>query len=464
MYKQDDSTTLFSSFETQQDYIDMLEAAINQSDIGFLISDGSGKVIKINQGQINITGQPPEYNLGKNMRDVQVDDGSPSATVMVLDSGKSVKIEQHLVNGHSYLVYAKPYFSESGSIKYVISNLLDTTEINQTFEAIREDNEKLSIQLAELQNKMNSQKKIIHQSWIMRRLLLLCDRIAQFDSAVLLQGESGVGKEKIAEYIFEKSTRSQKPFIKINCAAIPENLLESELFGYEPGSFTGADRKGKKGLLEYADSGTLLLDEISELTLPLQVKLLRFLQNGEFYRVGGRKLLTTDVRIIAATNKILSDLVKEESFREDLYYRLNVIPVNIPPLRERTEDIPLLIGYFTKIFNEKHGLNKTWDIAAITRMTGRSYKGNVRELQNTVERILVLSESETISEMQVIKILDSVNQETDCDYECGLKEMVAIYEAQIIKQYMEKYGTEERASKVLKVSQSTISRKLSQFK
>lgn len=461
-------TTLYNSFDTEEEYLEMLEAAIENSEIGCLIADASGKVVKVNPAQIHTTGQSANYNLGRNMRDIQIEDGSPSATVIVGETKEPVILEQHLVNGRSYLVYANPCFGEDQELKYIVSSLLDTTEINKTkksLEEIQNDNKLLNLQLTELQNQMNPQNKIIHQSRIMRQMLLLCDKVSQFDSNILLQGESGVGKERVAEYIFERSTRRKKPFIKINCASIPGQLLESELFGYEGGAFSGADAKGKKGLLEYADQGTLLLDEVSELELLLQAKLLRFLQEGEFYRVGGRKPIKTNVRIIAASNKKLDQMVKEKLFREDLYYRLNVIPITVPPLRERKEDIPLLVGHFTRIFNEKHNLKKTWDMEAINNLLKFTFEGNVRELQNTIERILVLSDSDIIYENQVKSIALGLNvEELKTNDAISLKEMMKDHEKNILKRYFSEYKTEETIAKALKTSQSTISRKLIAYK
>lgn len=456
--------TLYNSFNSDKEYFEMLEAAIERSEIGFLIADAEGIVVKVNQAQINTTGQEASYNVGRNMREVQLEDGSPSATVMVCDTLKPVKIEQNLSNGRSYLVYANPYFDTKGKLKYIISNLLDTTEINKTNEKIKNDNARLSMQLQELQNQMNPQSKIIHQSRKMRQVLLLCDKVAQFDYNVLIQGESGVGKERIAEYIFEKSKRNRKPFVKINCASIPEQLLETELFGYEPGSFTGAAVKGKKGILEYAHEGTLLLDEISELAVSLQAKLLRFLQEGEFYRVGSNKPIKADVWVIAASNRDLEPLSNEGLFRKDLFYRLNVIPIHVPPLRERREDIPLLVGYSVNKFNEKHNLKKSIDIHAVDALMGLPFPGNVRELLNVIERVLVLSENDIIYEKDIINFISDIEHMLPEENTLSLKEIMHKYEKKILKQYIEKYKTQENVSKILKVSQSTISRKFELYK
>lgn len=421
--------TITSCFKSQEEYLNLLEAAIAGSEIGYMICDAECNVVKINQAQIRITGQEPAYNLGRNMRDIEIEDGSPSATVKVASEKVPVKLEQTLVNGNSYLVYSYPFFDQEGNLKYIISNLLDTTEINKTKQELENNNRKLCEQLLELQNQIQAQGKIIYQSDVMRQTLKLCDKVAIFDSNILIQGESGVGKERIAEYIYEKSRRNTKEFIKLNCAAIPEALLESELFGYEGGAFTGASKEGKKGLLDFADKGTLMLDEIGELSLSLQAKLLRFLQEGEFYRVGGRNPVNADVRIIAATNRDLKEMVDQKTFRADLYYRLNVIPIMIPPLRERKEDIPLLIGHFTNVFNEKHEHEKTWTIEALNQMMLGNYPGNVRELQNSVERILVLIEKDKIEKNDVSAILYGIHEDSHVDQNRGnLKEMVQEYE------------------------------------
>ena len=452
--------TITSYFKSQEEYLNLLEAAIAGSEIGYMICDAECNVVKINQAQIRITGQEAAYNLGRNMRDIEIEDGSPSATVKVASEKVPVKLEQTLVNGNSYLVYSYPFFDQEGELKYIISNLLDTTEINKTKQELENNNRKLSEQLLELQNQIQAQGKIIYQSDVMRQTLKLCDKVAIFDSNILIQGESGVGKERIAEYIYEKSRRNTKEFIKLNCAAIPEALLESELFGYEAGAFTGASKEGKKGLLDFADKGTLMLDEIGELSLSLQAKLLRFLQEGEFYRVGGRNPVTADVRIIAATNRDLKEMVDQKTFRADLYYRLNVIPIIIPPLRERKEDIPLLIGHFTNVFNEKHEHEKTWTIEALNQMMLGNYPGNVRELQNSVERILVLIEKDKIEKNDVSAILYGIYEDSHVDQNRGnLKEMVQEYEKKLLSQYFQEYKTEEAVAQALQSSQSTISRK-----
>ena len=217
-------------------------------------------------------------------------------------------------------------------------------------------------------------------------------KVSKFDCTVLITGESGVGKEMIAKIIYSHSKRVDSPYVRLNCASIPENLLESELFGYEKGAFTGAYKGGKTGLWEMAAGGIILLDEIGELPLMLQAKLLRVLQENEFYRVGGTVPIQSDVRVLAITNKNLAKMVSEGKLREDLYYRLNVFPIYVPALRYRKDDIPDLISVFVHSYNKKFNLNKRIDRDVIDRMAEFNWKGNIRELENFVQRLLIESD------------------------------------------------------------------------
>jgi two-component system response regulator HydG len=239
---------------------------------------------------------------------------------------------------------------------------------------------------------------VIGQSDAIRNVTKLAEQVAPSQASILIQGESGTGKEAIASLIHKIGPRADQPFIKVSCAALPETLLESELFGYEKGAFTGAVSQ-KEGRFELANKGTLFLDEIGEITPALQVKLLRVLQEGEFERVGGTKVLKCNVRIISATNINLTTAIKQKRFREDLYYRLNVITIDIPPLRERKEDIPLLVSHFLKIYQEKN--NKAIDGIAedvLDILTDYTWPGNVRELKNVIERAVVLTQGRVISQ------------------------------------------------------------------
>lgn len=292
-------------------------------------------------------------------------------------------------------------------------------------------------------------------------------KVAAYDCTVLITGESGVGKEIFAKLIHKSSDRNYLPSIKINCGSIPKNLLESELFGYEKGAFTGADKNGKIGFFEIANGGTLFLDEIGELPIELQVKLLRAIQEKEIYRVGGINPIKVDVRILAATNKNLLELISEGKFREDLYYRLNVFPIEIPPLRERTNDIVPLIINFTKHYNHKFKLNKIFDENALNYLLNYSWPGNIRELENLVQRLLISVDNNLITILDVarnIKTTDKNEDNTFIDFEnSSLQEILDNKEREILKMAKEKYKTTRKISRILGLSQSTLVRKLNKY-
>jgi PAS domain S-box-containing protein/TyrR family helix-turn-helix protein len=254
----------------QGEDLELLEAAFNLSEVGFTLSDANGVVIKINPSQIRITGHDPENTLGRSMADIEVENFNQSATMQVVHTKKPVTIEQTLPSGKSYLVYGQPYFDREGALRYVVCNLVDNTRHNYTrqeLEAARNSNIQLEKTVHRLQEIVNTQNTPIYCSKKMQALIGICDKVAPFNSTILILGQSGAGKEVIADYIHRKSSRAGKPFIKINCAAIPETLLESELFGYDAGAFTGARSGGKKGILEITDGGTVLLDEVSNVSL-----------------------------------------------------------------------------------------------------------------------------------------------------------------------------------------------------
>jgi len=315
-----------------------------------------------------------------------------------------------------------------------------------------------------LLRKMTESSDIIAQSDAMKNVIDLAQRVAQVDTTVLISGESGTGKEVIAKIIHGEGKRKDGPFIKINCGAIPENLLESELFGYAEGSFTGALKKGKPGLFEVATGGTLLLDEIGDLPFLLQVKLLRVLQDSEFYRVGDVAPTKTDVRVIAATNRNLEEMVKKRLFREDLYYRLNVVQITIPPLRERKNDIIPLIYHFISKFNEKYSFNKNINSDAVEMLLDYDWPGNVRELENTIENMLVLSPTNSLSLETIPK---SISEKVDLAHEhreyarsTTLGTLVASYEKKVINDALENSKDFEEAAKILGVHRTTLLRKL----
>lgn len=308
----------------------------------------------------------------------------------------------------------------------------------------------------------------------MKDIINICLRIAKSEAPILINGESGVGKELLSELIHNNSNRKKESFVKINCAAISDNLKESEFFGYEPGSFTGASKFGKKGIIELSQNGTLFMDEVGEMPLNLQSTLLRVLQDGKFVRVGGYKEIKSNMRIICATNKDLNKLVNEGLFRNDLYFRLNVIPITIPPLSERQDDIPILSLYYVDYFNMQYNTTKKLSRNVIEALISINWSGNIRELRNTIERLVLISINNVIT-MDDLNYVGSISKKADYvyyvnqdinDFEINrpLKKIIEDFELDILKKSVEKYGSIRKAAKVLDVTPSTISRKLSKIK
>jgi TyrR family helix-turn-helix protein len=310
----------------------------------------------------------------------------------------------------------------------------------------------------------------VFESTPMQELLHTILNVAKFDCNVLITGETGAGKGIVAELIHKRSDRANKPFVKINCASIPEQLLESELFGYEGGAFTGSNPKGKEGLWETADEGVLFLDEIGEMSLLLQSKLLRALEENEIYRVGGSKPISVDVRILAATNKDLYQMVKEKKFREDLYYRLNVFYINVPPLRERRDDILPLIDLMIHKYGRKFGITKTISQEAKDIMATFTWEGNVRELENFIQKLFISSLGAEITIYDVTKqmavfhenILPTSAAESP-DIIRQRRPLSDAEERELLTAYKEEYGSTRKIAKALGTSQSSVVRRLKKY-
>ncbi|XRG77916.1 sigma 54-interacting transcriptional regulator [Rossellomorea sp. GAMAL-10_SWC] len=390
---------------------------------------------------------------------------TPSVTKLVLEKKKKVSIVQEAINGRKVLAVGNPVFDENMEIERIIiasRDITETSRLKTELKEMKKISEQYKKELEDIKSKDRFVKKLIYCSPKMEQIINQAKKIADFSSTVLLHGESGVGKEVIAQAIHQLGNRSSKPFLKLNCGAIPENLLESELFGYIKGSFTGADQN-KEGYFKQADEGVLFLDEIGEMPLHLQVKLLRVLQEQEVIPVGSTKPIKVNVQIIAATNKRLEKMVEERTFREDLYYRLNVIPLNIPPLRERIEDVSLLAFHFLQQLNEKY--NKSFHLTpdAINVLEFYSWPGNVRELQNIIERLVVSAEDQIINAEDVNQFLpnsyDFNKSKPVINKVIPLQEAIDYVEEQLIVLAMKQYKTTTKAAQVLGISQSSVSRK-----
>lgn len=443
--------------------------------IGITVTDSLGKCIMVNNAHSKITGIPRSEMIGKSFKkfvDEQV--FSVSSTLEVLKTKKEVELFQFTEKGYAYGVKSFPVFDDEGEISYVISFLVDATMTEDFFLSTKRD-----APMTELLEPYDTMKGIIQEGQLvccskrMEELIGLAKKVASSDATILITGPSGTGKELFAEILHENSLRSDKPFLRINCAAIPENLMESELFGYEAGAFTGGKKEGYKGIFWLANGGTLFLDEIAEMPLNLQSKLLRVLQNHEFKRLGGEKTVKVDVRIIAATNASILEMVKQKQFREDLYYRLNVINLRIPPLNERREDIPPLIAYFLEEFNGQYDFNKTITRQAVSFLVKRNFEGNVRELKNIMERLVLQSENDTIGMSDIADIYTPGEGEKSAEEipfnplnikrnvgEKSLKDMVQEYEKNVLKSLLDEYKNVTAVAKLLKIDRSTLYRKL----
>jgi PAS domain S-box-containing protein len=443
--------------------ISLYEKAINASYDPIFITDKNGYGIKMNEAYTRVTGITEDKLIGRHMKDV-VKEGiiSESVTLKVLKEKKRVTIIQK-VNGKELLVTGNPVFDENGDVSHVVTNLRDISTLKNLEKELNRTKELAEKYLQELRVYQKKEDIISHEGVIanssqMLNVINLAQKIAPFNSTVLLLGESGVGKEVIANLIQKLSNRSDKPFIKVNCAAIPKELIESELFGYEKGAFTGADSRGRPGLFEQAHTGTIFLDEIGEMPLQLQGKLLRVLQEFEVTRIGGRRTIKIDVRIISATNKDLESLVKRGEFREDLYYRLNIIPIKIPPLRERQEDIPLLANYFLDKANKKYNLNKQLADDALLAMKSYSWPGNVREMQNLIERLVITTESDYINSAHLPFSNQTVSESHTTQK--TMKEVIQDIEREMILKAISEYKTTRKAAKILGISQSALVKKM----
>lgn len=441
-----------------------LDAILQSSYDGMYITDGEGVFLKVNNGLERITGFKKEALLGSNAREL-FEKGIISRSVvhMVLAEKKGITIKQTIVGEKlkEVMVTATPIIDEKGNVAYVVANLRDMTDLvyleNECNKAQALSNQYYSKLLEE----KGIKGRIIAESEEMRQLLKLAYRVAQVDAPVLLEGESGTGKEVFANFIHEMSSRSNEPFVSINCAGVPETLLEAELFGYEEGAFTGAKRGGNTGLIEAANGGTLFLDEINSLPLESQGKLLKAIESYEINRIGSNKPLKVDFRLLAATNKNLQELIDKGSFRQDLYFRLSVLPIVLLPLRERKADIRPLALHYLDYFNKKHNCHKELSSKTLKFLEEYNWPGNVRELKNIIERIIVITERDLITENDlpneiVIKKTNSDKFQIVINDIVPLKEFMDEAEMKLVSYVMSHCKSTREAAKILNISQSSV--------
>lgn len=383
-------------FGSLQEAYDRLRDIIDCSHDGIFITDGNANVLWVNPAYYKISGLTMRDVENKNMYNlVQEHIISESGTLLAIKKRETVTLEQTFQTGKRALISSTPCFGELDEIVMVVTNVRDITDYYELQEKYRETQERYESELEFTRKRIFESSELIAKDPVTLNVLRQVEKVAVLDTTVLLRGETGVGKENFAKHIFHISPRSKEQFFSINCGAIPSNLIESELFGYEKGSFTGAT-KDKMGIFELADKGTLFLDEIGDLPSDMQVKLLRVLQERTVRRIGGQKDIPFDVRVITATNRDLEKMVENDTFRKDLFYRLNVVPIHIPPLRERKGDIIPLAENFLNELNKKYNFNKKFALSARQELETYNWPGNIRELRNVVERVVVLSQDKYI--------------------------------------------------------------------
>jgi PAS domain S-box-containing protein len=386
--------------------IEKLRTIIHFSSDGLFVVDHNGIVLEVNKAYEEMTGISKEEVLGENISDLVLNEFfDRSAASMALQSKKKTTIIQQIKKLKFFVVTANPVFDKEKRIKMVVTSVRDVTYLHHLQKQLRqvqqiyENNSDSS--------KLNEKEKgfIVYLSNQMSKLNEKIKQVAPFPTNVLITGDSGTGKEVLASMIHRLSSDKDKPFIKVNCAAIPPELFESEMFGYVSGSFTGARKEGKPGFFEQANSGTILLDEIGEIPLALQVKLLRVLQDKIVTRIGDTKPKNLSFRLICSTNQDLKKLILEKRFRQDLWYRINVIHLEIPPLSERKIDIPPLVEFFLEKFCSMYNLNKQILPEAMFSLENYSWPGNVRELKNTIEYLVVSTTTPFISPSDLPEII-----------------------------------------------------------
>lgn len=452
-----------------------LDAIISSSDDGLFICDGIGTILRINAASERLNMVRAEDVIGRNIHEL-VDEGyvDNSVTLKVMKSRQRENILQQTRSGRKLMLTGNPVFNPAGDLIRVVVNERDLTEIGTLRKELEEQvaiKDQMRHQMLEMQLDELNATRVIARSPNMIKSLRQALKLSQVSTTVLVLGESGSGKGVIVDLIHKHSVRAQHPMIKINCGAIPQSLVETELFGYEKGAFTGADQKGKPGYLELANRGVLFLDEIAELPLSSQVKLLRFLEDGQITRVGGTSIRQIDVRILCATHRDLTQMVAEGTFRQDLFYRLHVIPIRVPPLRERRECILPLIRHYLDHFSSQLGRRKPPRVArnAMDALLAYTYPGNVRELMNLSERMVVMAEGRRINleDLPASVIAASTDTTNGCAAEfkpgATLAQMLQAVERRILTEARQHHSSQARMAESLQVNQSTIARKLKKY-
>lgn len=452
-----------------EDYIDSILDVLED---GIYITDCAGKTLKVNSVYEQLTGLTKEEMIGRNVANLK-QDGKYDIILNpeVVKTGKPVTSSvQNTKSGRKVILSGYPVFDQVGKVALVVTFVRDSTLLCDLKEQIT-NQQSIIDKFQTLTKKGLTNPSIIFKSQEMVNLTHRMNKLSRTDATILILGETGVGKDVLSRKIHEQSLRCNELFFKVDCASIPEHLIESELFGYASGAFSGANTKGKPGFFEIADKGTLFLDEIGELPLPMQAKLLRVLQDQEIIRVGATKVKKVDVRFISATNRDLELAVQEGTFRSDLYYRLHVAVLNAPPLRELPKDILPLANYFLGIFNTKY--RKEVSLSKEVEDVFQTYKwpGNIREMENLIQSLVIMQEKEVIEVKNLpadmlckkdatMKVLlcSALNIENK-----SINEIMCDVEKELISKALDKYGSISKVAELFKVDRTTIFRKAKKY-
>lgn len=438
----------------------VLKEIINHSYDEIFITDGDGVVLDVSPSCYTLYGATSSEIIGQNVMALEKKGIlTPSVTALVLKGKKMESRIQETRTGKKIIVTAYPVFDNDGELVRIISFSRDITELVNLKKRNEQVAKTLHLYKREVE-KMSKSSFFYSENTKMESVMNIISKVADLDVIVLIEGESGVGKNKLVQYLHELSFRKNEPFIEVNCGAIPESLFESELFGYEEGAFTGAKKGGKKGSFETAGSGTLFLDEIAEIPLNLQVKLLSILQNRKVTKIGGIKAIDIKCRIVCATNRDLEQLVQEKRFREDLFYRIDVLKVTVPPLRERRDEISSLVYEFAEEFNVKYGLSKQFSPRMVTWLSQQEWPGNVRALRNYIEKTMITYNNDYIQyESKTTRHQEGLKSVRDQSLSSYMEEV----EQEFIKRMYQKYPNSISLGKALDISQSTANRKIQKY-
>ncbi|ENY8881673.1 sigma 54-interacting transcriptional regulator [Clostridioides difficile] len=466
-------------------YQKILEASHDE----ICVSDDKGIIIYCNKAFEENYGLKKEDILGKNVSFLEDSGYSTKSPIpIVLKTKTKFSLEQDTQTGKKLIITATPIFDENGNLEFTVENCRDITELNNIKNKLEDTKKQVKKYKSEVETlyrtALRIEDTVIMDGIVMRPIINTVNHVSKTDVSVLLLGESGTGKSSLARYIHHNSNRSNGPFITINCATISPQLLESELFGYTSGAFTGASTKGKVGLVELANGGTLFLDEIGDIPQNLQAKFLQLIQDRTFTPVGSLKNKKVDIRIISATNVDLVSKVKEKKFREDLYYRLNVIEIKLPPLRERRDNLVEIIKYYFNRYSSDFNLNKTISKEAMDAIANYRFPGNIRELQNIIQKILLTCTDNhiTIDDLpniltknihitnngnkthisQINKVIISDSKSTNYKNK-NFDTLIKEYEKNIILDAYEKFGSSYKVAKHLEISHSKANRLIRKY-